>query len=114
MLKQVIINLIKNASEAMKDRDKKVLSIRTSQRGLELRIQQTDTGRGMDQETLGQLFSPFFTTKVGGAGLGLAVSRKLIREHGGEIWADSTTGVGSTFYISLPMETSSQSEKEGA
>ncbi|MBW1810503.1 MAG: sensor histidine kinase [Deltaproteobacteria bacterium] len=62
-----------------------------------------DTGCGMDYQIKGKVFTTFFTTKgLGGTGLGLMVTRKIVQEHGGRITADSTPGKGSVFRIEFP------------
>jgi signal transduction histidine kinase len=76
-----------------------------------VRITVSDSGRGIDAETLPQIFEPFFTTRSerGGTGLGLAVVRSLVQAHGGEVWAESTPGEGSRFYVILPVNGPPQS-----
>jgi len=62
-----------------------------------------DTGIGMDEETLKNLFNPFFTTKDKGAGLGMALTRKIIEDHQGTIEVMSEKGIGTIFVIRLPV-----------
>jgi len=102
-LVQVIINLIVNAVQAMKEGGK--LTINTSQDDSWVRISIGDTGYGIPQENMDKLFTPFFTTKedVKGVGLGLAVSYGIIERHGGRIEVKSEVGKGSTFTIVLPV-----------
>ncbi|MFO8007117.1 MAG: GAF domain-containing protein, partial [Candidatus Brocadiia bacterium] len=110
MIKQVVLNLIKNAMEAMEDREQATLSVITSvQDGMAV-IEVADTGGGMPPEAQESLFSPFFTTKIGGVGLGLSVSQRIVRQHGGDISVQSELGVGSRFVVSLAAE---QPEQEG-
>ena len=66
-------------------------------------ISLTDTGPGIPGPVLPEVFKPFFTTKPRGAGLGLAISRRIIEEHGGRIGAESPPGLGATFRICLPV-----------
>lgn len=98
-LKQVLINLMINALEAMSTSSVKRLHIkaRESADGVELTV--SDTGEGMSAEQLPHLFEPFFTTKTQGIGLGLYVSDKIMREHGGRIDVSSTKGEGTTFTL---------------
>jgi two-component system NtrC family sensor kinase len=111
---QVLINLILNAVDAMPSGGE--LAIRTgvmpaacqdtppeSQAGT-LFIELSDTGIGMAAEVQARIFEPFFTTKPDGSGLGLAVSQKLIRQHGGSLTVQSTPEAGSTFLITLPLK----------
>ena len=99
-LREVITNLIFNAVDAMPKGGR--LSFRT--RGKRhVRLQISDTGSGMNEETIHQCFEPFFTTKgEGGSGLGLAMSYGIIRRHGGTITAQSRLNKGTVFTISLP------------
>ncbi|OGN96366.1 MAG: hypothetical protein A2Y89_00060 [Chloroflexi bacterium RBG_13_51_18] len=101
-LVQVIINLIVNAVQSMKEGSR--LTIKTSQNDSWVRISVIDTGYGIPPENMDKLFTPFFTTKedVKGVGLGLAVSHGIIERHGGRIEVESEVGKGSTFTIVLP------------
>jgi signal transduction histidine kinase len=72
------------------------------ERGVRIRV--TDTGPGMNEETLKRLFTPYFTTKAGGSGLGLATTRRIVEAHQGRIEAYSKLGVGTEFTVTLPGE----------
>jgi PAS domain S-box-containing protein len=100
MVKQVLINLIKNSMEAMAGREGR-LSLRTgaTQGGVELVVE--DDGPGMGPDVLEKVFSPFFSTKVGGVGLGLLVSSRIAEQHGGSIEVESQPGAGSRFTVRL-------------
>jgi hypothetical protein len=111
MVKQVIINLVKNAMEAMESRGRGTLSVATSRGDGEAEIMIGDTGSGMEAETIEQLFSPYFTTKIGGVGLGLSVSRRIVAQHGGRLEVDSSLGVGSTFTVTLPLSESAEGQE---
>lgn len=104
-LKQVFMNIIVNAAEAMHGNG--TLTIRTSASadGRTVSIEFTDTGEGIPEENLSRIFDPFFTTKdIGkGTGLGLATSFGIIEEHGGKICVRSKVGEGATFQIELPV-----------
>lgn len=66
-----------------------------------------DTGIGIPADKLQKIFDEFYQvegSKHGGAGLGLAITRHLVQEHGGEIWVESQIGKGSTFYLTLPLD----------
>ena len=100
--RQVLLNLFKNALEAMPNGGE--ITVTTRVRGNHAEIAISDTGQGMSPEVLGNLFQPYFTTKEKGTGLGLAISQSIVQEHGGYLLADSTPGQGSTFTIQLPLE----------
>jgi signal transduction histidine kinase len=101
-LVQVIINLILNAVQSMKEGGR--LTINTSQDDSLVKIAVSDTGNGIPPENMDKLFTPFFTTKedVKGVGLGLAISYGIIERHGGRIEVQSEVGRGSTFTVILP------------
>ncbi|SMP71865.1 Signal transduction histidine kinase regulating C4-dicarboxylate transport system [Desulfonatronum zhilinae] len=100
-IKQVLINLTKNALEAMPDGGE--LFISTGQDADFVRIEIKDTGRGIPEEIMKKLFHPFFSTKAKGTGLGLAVSYKLVQDHGGEITVWSAPDQGARFTVRLPL-----------
>ncbi len=101
-LRQVFINLIENAIQAMPKGG--VLEIRAKEEGNYLKIDVSDTGMGIPQENLHRIFEPFFTTKEKGTGLGLAVTYGIIKKHGGTIKVKSKPNKGTTFTILLPIE----------
>jgi len=108
-IEQVLINLIRNAIEAegpTSDR-KRELIIRTDISGDSLvRTEVSDTGPGMDKETLSKIFDPFFSTKgQKGMGMGLSICRSIIEAHDGRLWAISEPGEGSAFFFNLPIKT---------
>lgn len=106
-MKQVLYNLINNAFDAIEGSENKgngQISIRTTLTKNTLQISVQDNGKGMDLETKKRLFTPFFTTKEKGTGIGLAVCLKIIQNHGGIIEVLSHPGKGSTFNIVLPTE----------
>jgi signal transduction histidine kinase/CheY-like chemotaxis protein len=115
-LQQVIMNLCNNAVQAMDGscavevttEDHRISEIRQLSHGHlapgnYVRIAVRDTGRGMDAEALDRLFEPFFTTRKGGNGLGLATVREIVRDHGGAIDVRSRLGEGSLFEVWLPQ-----------
>jgi two-component system sensor kinase FixL len=101
-LRQVLLNLLKNAMEAMPRGGKITVASRVHGPHVELSL--TDTGEGMPPEVVANIFQPYFTTKEKGTGLGLAICQSILQEHGGALLADSTPGQGSTFTIQLPLE----------
>ena len=98
---RVLINLLKNALEAMDQGGK--ITITSRVKGANAEISISDTGQGLAPEAVGNIFQPYFTTKEKGTGLGLAISQGIIQEHGGTILVDSTPGQGTTFTIQLPL-----------
>lgn len=102
-LKQVMLNLVLNAMEAMPDGGDLVIELYPERDGVVIRLQ--DTGVGMDEETVAQIFDPFYSTKREGTGLGLAVTYGIIEGHGGTIQVDSQPMQGTTFTIWLPAAT---------
>jgi len=97
-------NLVKNAKQAMPEGGTLTITAEAKDEGLCLHF--TDTGIGMDQLTLENIFNPFFTTKDKGTGLGLAITHKIVQEHGGTILVSSTPGTGSTFTLTFPRASS--------
>ncbi len=112
-LRQVLINLMMNAAQAMESTPEKQLQIETAGADWAVVVTVKDSGPGMAPEVKQRLFEPFFTTKPRGkgTGLGLSISRSIIEEHRGEIRVESEVGKGSTFVIRLPAAQSK--EKDG-
>ncbi len=100
-LEQVCLNLIINASENMPDGGR--LDISAQVKDTQVEISFSDTGKGIQADTVEWIFEPFYTTKLNGTGLGLAVSQSIIQHNGGQITVQSEPGEGSTFYINLPV-----------
>ncbi len=98
---QVLINLIRNAFEAMADPGE--VHIDLLQDGDQALISITDTGSGIPENSLATIFNPFYTTKEEGTGLGLALCQKIAQDHHGKITVQSEMGIGSTFTLYLPM-----------
>jgi signal transduction histidine kinase len=106
-LQQVILNFIMNGTEAMnsvEDRAREmVISTQQDETGY-IRLSVKDTGIGFDASSTEKLFSPFFTTKSSGMGIGLSVSRSIIESHQGRLWAEANPGSGATFSFALPSQ----------
>jgi PAS domain S-box-containing protein len=100
-LKQVLVNLIKNAMQAMTRRG--TLTVATGATPDAVWISIADTGTGIPSEKLTRIFEPFYTTKKKGTGLGLMIVQRIIRDHGGRIELESHVGRGTTFRVWLPL-----------
>lgn len=104
-IQQVLINLMRNAVEAMAaNSNSKTLAVRASRDGGGVRIEVSDTGPGI--EDVEKIFEAFFTTKDSGMGMGLAVSRSIVESHGGRLWAEQNANGGARFVFILPVEAS--------
>lgn len=102
-IQQVLINLMRNAVEAMTMSSAgKTLSVRASRHGDAVRIEVRDTGPGVEDAE--KIFDAFFTTKDSGMGMGLAVSRSIVESHGGRLWAEQNKAGGASFIFVLPIE----------
>ena len=106
-VKQAIINLLKNAEAAMKDR-KGVLKITTSVKDSNVMLEIRDNGCGIPDRIIGRIFEPYFTTKEFGSGIGLTLVYKIIKEHKGDISIDSKEGKGTSFTLSFPAHKKEQ------
>ncbi len=100
MLERVFFNLLRNALEASPPDALVTVKTRRAPHGVEIAV--IDRGPGVPPEIREQIFNPFFTTKAGGVGLGLAISAKIVSDHGGAITVDSAPGAGAAFLVSLP------------
>src|SRR4051794_8730577 len=101
-VQQVILNLIRNATEAMQETSVRELTIATAQRDEDMaEISVLDTGPGIAPEIQAQLFQPFVTSKPHGMGVGLSISRTIIEAHGGRLWAESNPRGGTIFRLTL-------------
>jgi two-component system, LuxR family, sensor kinase FixL len=114
-LQQVLLNLVLNACESMianPARDRRVeIVVDVDDDENAVLISVLDCGRGIDVEQLERVFEPFFSTKVGGLGLGLAISHSIIAAHGGRLWATNRSDRGAAFHFTLPIMTGTQSHE---
>jgi len=110
-VKQVLLNLLINAQQAQQGGGE--LMIRTTGRSGRAIIQVSDTGEGIPPERLDDIFRPFYSSRMGGSGLGLATARKIIEAHKGSITVHSEPGKGTSFTIELPLSEVEQ-DAEGA
>jgi len=101
-LQQVLMNLVSNASEAMRESPSKRLRILSNTQSTDLIVASvSDSGKGIDKTMKGKIFQSFFTTKKGGLGVGLRICQSIIEEHGGRIWVENNPAGGATFSFSL-------------
>jgi signal transduction histidine kinase len=107
-LRQVFENLVRNAREAMAERDQTPrLWVSVSRGGGQAEVRVMDNGPGIAPEKLQEIFQPFVSTKAKGMGLGLAICREIVEGHGGRLDVESTPGKGTTFTVTLPLHTES-------
>ena len=105
MLGQILNNLLTNAFQATQESDKAQIdvSIKTTAKHVVMSIK--DNGVGMNESAKQKIFTPYFTTKSSGSGIGLIVVRQILEKHGGQIHFESEEGNGSCFYVTLPLLT---------
>jgi PAS domain S-box-containing protein len=104
-LQQVLMNLMLNAIEAMKDSGGELhIRSRLNPEGW-LLVSISDTGEGLPEEWTEEMFDPFRTTKPQGTGMGLTITRSIVESYGGRVWATANQGAGATFHFLLPGET---------
>ena len=114
-LQQVIVNLIRNAADAMGEVDHRPrqMLIKTNAEQDCVSLAVTDTGVGLEPESAEKLFDAFYTTKSEGMGIGLSISRSIIESHGGRLWAKPNDGPGATFSFLIPRQ-AARAENDGA
>jgi signal transduction histidine kinase len=100
--REVLINLTQNAVRAMKDGGELALQTALVDENVIIRVK--DTGEGIPETNLGRIFSPFFSTREGGLGLGLSIVQRIVESHGGRINCTSKMGEGTVFEVFLPLE----------
>ncbi len=103
-IQQVMVNLLRNAVEALEDAERREILVTTAQPSADFaEIAVVDTGPGIDPDIMPHLFQPFATTKAGGLGMGLSICRGIVEAHGGRLWAAANPGGGTQFRFRLPM-----------
>jgi two-component system sensor kinase FixL len=105
-LQQVVLNLLLNAFDAMKDCPASEREVRLQLRGNGMGLIQAavcDRGTGMSSDKLDQIFLPFYTTKGDGLGMGLSICRSIVQAHGGNLWAENNPDRGATFFFTVPI-----------
>jgi signal transduction histidine kinase len=106
-LQQVVLNLLLNASDALSDiddRPREVVVRTTRDEGDRVGVTVHDVGVGLDPQNIDKVFEAFYTTKSGGMGIGLSVSRSIVERHHGRLWAKQNDGPGATFRFSIPLD----------
>jgi PAS domain S-box-containing protein len=104
-LQQVMLNLVMNAIEAMSSVDERSRELVITTRNVDVEqvlVTVEDSGTGLDPNTVDKIFDPFYTTKPGGMGMGLSISRSILQAHGGRLWAAAKDGPGAILYFTLP------------
>jgi len=101
-MNRVLVNITKNAIDAMPKGGK--LTITSKKTNGKLEITFTDTGRGMQKDILEKIWTPLFTTKAKGMGLGLPICKRIVEAHGGDISVESIVGKGTTFTVTIPIK----------
>jgi signal transduction histidine kinase len=104
-IRQCLINLVRNATDAVVAKGGGKVTLRTRRDGASVAIEVEDDGVGIPTDVLPRLFDPFFSTKEGGNGLGLALTQQIVRDHGGDLDVASTVGRGTTFTVRVPAYT---------
>jgi PAS domain S-box-containing protein len=107
-LQQVLMNLMVNGIEAMRDTGGE-LTVKSQRQDGQLLFSVSDTGVGLPEGKTEQIFSAFYTTKSQGSGMGLAISRSIVESHGGRLWASANSGGGATFHFTLPIQVTESS-----
>ena len=110
MLKRIFVNLAVNAIQAMKEK-RGSLKVSTRKTEGEIEVSFQDTGTGIKEEDMKKLFTPFFTTKAQGMGVGLAICKRFVKLHEGSISVQSEEGKGSIFTVKIPISRVTEVEK---
>jgi two-component system, LuxR family, sensor kinase FixL len=113
-LEQVLLNILLNAFDAMKECTATVREVKLQAQldGAHLiQVAVRDCGPGLSGDKLDKIFQPFYTTKGEGLGMGLSICRSIIQAHGGRLWAENNPESGSTFFFTLPVETNGRGSR---
>jgi signal transduction histidine kinase len=102
-LNRLFTNLLQNAVEACANRDQRIIRMNEHLNGEYITVSVTDNGEGIPEQTQSRIFTPNFTTKTSGTGLGLAMSKGIVEQAKGEIWFVTKEGTGTTFYVKVPL-----------
>ena len=103
-VEQIVLNLVRNGIEAIQQAEsvERVLTVSTRPEGREVVVSVQDSGGGVAPDAAARIFDAFFTTKPGGMGVGLALSRSIAEAHGARLWLDETATNGARFHLALP------------
>jgi signal transduction histidine kinase len=104
-LQQVVLNLVMNGIEAMSGVGERARELTITTGNLDpdqVQVTVEDSGTGLDPGAMDKIFEPFYTTKPGGMGMGLSISRSILQAHGGRLWATAKDGPGTVFHFTLP------------
>ncbi len=104
-LQQVVLNLVMNGIEAMSSVGERARELVITTRNLDphqVQVTVEDSGTGLDPDAIAKIFDSFYTTKPGGMGMGLSISRSILQGHGGRLWATAKDGPGTVFHFTLP------------
>jgi signal transduction histidine kinase len=104
-LQQVLLNLVMNGIDAMsavEGRARELVIKAQNDEGGQVRVEVRDSGVGLNEDSIQKIFNPFYSTKPAGMGMGLSISRSIIQNHGGRIWATPNDGPGTTFHFTVP------------
>jgi signal transduction histidine kinase len=104
-LQQVLLNLLINGVEAMstvRDRQRELVIRTRNDTAGQVRVTVQDSGIGLHIQSTERIFDAFYTTKQGGMGMGLSISRSIVQNHGGRLWAVANEGPGTTFQFTVP------------
>ena len=116
-LQQVVLNLVINAMEAMSsinERARELVITTSNMEPDQVQVTVEDSGIGIDPEKLEKIFDSFYTTKPGGMGMGLSISRSILQAHGGRVWAARKDGYGTMFHFTLPKYKEEEPNAEAA
>jgi signal transduction histidine kinase len=103
-LQQVLMNLMINGVDAMKDvSGKRDLAVTSRRADAGVLVSVSDTGVGLPAQATDDIFKAFFTTKPQGTGMGLSISRSIVESHGGRLWAANNPSRGASFHVALPL-----------
>ena len=114
-LQQVVLNLVMNGIEAMSSVGERARELVITTRNIDadqVQVTVEDSGIGLDPKTMDKIFEPFYTTKPGGMGMGLSISRSILQSHGGRLWATAKDGPGTSFH--LPFRSTTKKNQCGS